>query len=74
MKHLKHVIPCIKYTWSYSMVFVTYMLIRNLPTNNSYLWWPFNYWIEDHTFEAVIVLAVIAFMMPYRKASKRRFD
>jgi len=70
MKHLNNIVPYIKYTWNYSMFFVTYMLFRNMFTTNSYLWWPFKHWIQDHTFESVIALSLIGYMMSIR--SKKR--
>ncbi|QDP66904.1 MAG: hypothetical protein Unbinned4409contig1002_5 [Prokaryotic dsDNA virus sp.] len=66
MKHLSNIVPYMKYTWSFSMAFVTYMLFRNMFTANSYLWWPFKHWIQDHTFESVIVLSLIGYLMSLR--------
>jgi len=71
MKHLNNIVPYIKYTWSFSMTFVTYMLVRNMFTTNSYLWWPFKHWIQDHTFESVIVLSLIGYWMSIRCSKKR---
>jgi hypothetical protein len=71
MKHLDKIVPYFKYGWTFSMTFVTYMLCRNMFTSNSFLWWPFKHWIQDHTFESIIVLSIISYVMS-SKIKKRR--
>ena len=62
MKHLSNTGPVVKYIWNYTMIFISYMLFRNMFTSNAYLWWPFKHWIQDHTIESVFILAVIAYI------------
>ena len=70
MKHLSNVGPIIGYVWHYTMVFISYMLFRNIFTSNSYLWWPFKHWIQDHTFESMFVLAIIGYLCRTRCSRK----
>ena len=70
MKHLtylKPIIRFIKHGWITSMLFITWALFRNFFADNSFLWWPFKHWIQDHPFEALLTLTVIGWVLIKRE-------
>ena len=72
MKHLiylKPVVRLIKHSWITAMLFITWTLFRNFFADNSYLWWPFKHWIQDHPFESLFIITFIGFILIRRDRS-----
>jgi len=70
MKHLallKPIIRFFKHSWITAMLFITWALFRNFFADNSFLWWPFKFWIQDHPFESLLTLTVIGWVLIRRE-------
>ena len=70
MKHLMYLKPVIKFfkhSWLTAMFFISWTLFRNFFQDNSFLWWPFRLWIQDHPFESLLTLTVIGFVLIRRE-------